>query len=148
MSTIDKETTAVIVIILIVILAPMLGLIYLTTPEPYKPTTGEPLREAAAAAGIKVLNSTDVTWSLPGALGGKSYVLANDEGKIVIVSTQSFESEATRDAAIRARQAQIVGKGKPMGELIVIGNELVYIHPASGNITKALVPELNKKKQG
>jgi hypothetical protein len=41
---------------------------------------------------------------------------------------------------------QPIGRGKPVGSLVVLGQHLVYVTPANSNILKNLAPELIKKK--
>jgi hypothetical protein len=138
------EEGALIIILIVFTLIP-LGLIFLAFPaQPHFAVSGEPVREAAQAAGIRVENVIPVTWPLPGALGGKSYLLADSMGNTVYIQTQSFDSEQSRDAAIRTFAAQSVGKGRTIGTLVVIGNHLVYAGPDPGGILNRLAPELRK----
>jgi hypothetical protein len=146
MTEIDKETWAVILIILLVILVPMGALMVLTSPEPYHATTGNLLRDAADAAGLKVVSDINVTMRLPGATGGHTYTIEDKDGNTFTIFTESFDSAESRDAAIKAHNAQSVGKGRPLGELIVVGDQLIYIHPTSRSIRKTIVPELSKEK--
>jgi len=146
MTEIDRETWAVILIILLVVLVPIGALMVMTSPEPYHVTNGNQLREAAETTGLKVIQDINVTLRLPGATGGHSYTVEDKDGNTFTIFTQSFDSAKSRDAAIKAHNAQSVGKGRPLGELIVIGDQLIYIHPTSGAIRKTIVPELKKNK--
>jgi hypothetical protein len=146
MTEIDKETWAVIIVILMVVFIPIGALMVMTSPEPYHVTTGTQLREAADTTGLKIIQDLNVTLRLPGATGGHSYMVEDKDGNTFTIFTQSFDSEESRDAAIKAHNAQAVGKGRPLGELIVIGDQLIYIHPTSGAVRKTIVPELLKKK--
>jgi hypothetical protein len=148
MTEIDKETWAVIIIILLVILVPFGALMFLTNPEPYHATSANLLREAADSAGLKVVRDVNVTLQVEGATGGHSYTVEDKSGNFFTIFTQSFDSAESRDAAIKAHNAQSVGKGRPIGELIVVGDQLVYIHPTSETIRGTILPELNKKKSG
>jgi hypothetical protein len=135
---------AVIIILIVFILVPF-GLILLAFPaQPHYAVSGEPVREAADAAGITVENATTVTWPLPGAIGGRSYILADQKGNTVYIQTQSFDSEQSRDAAIRTFAAQSVGKGRSIGTLVVIGNHLVSVGPDPGGILNRIGPGLRK----
>jgi len=146
MSESDNGAIALLVILVIIFLVPI-GLILLTFPaEPYHAVTGEPVREAAQAAGVKVINTTDITWNLPGALGGKAYVLAVDEGNTLIIQTQKFDSSVSRDVAIVTFSAQSVGKGKTIGTLIVVGDQVIHIGPDTGGILPGIASELKKKR--
>lgn len=148
MTDIDRETWAVIIIILLVILVPIGVLMIWTNPEPYHVTTGDLLREAAEASGLKVVSDKNITLTVGGATGGHSYIVEDKDGRTFIIYSQSFDSAESRDAAIRAHHAQSVGKGRPLGELIVVGDQLIFIHPNSGAIRKTIVPELKAKKAG
>jgi type IV secretory pathway TrbL component len=140
------EEEAVIIILVVFILVPF-GLILLSFPaQPHYMVSGEPVREAAKAVGITIENVTNTTWPLPGAIGGRSYTLADQAGNSVIVQTQSFASAQSRDAAIQTFAAQSVGKGRPIETLLVIGNHLIVIGPDPGGILNRIGPELKKKQ--
>jgi hypothetical protein len=148
MSKTDSVALTVLIILILIFLVP-LGWVMVAFPaEPYRIVMGEPITEAAQAAGLTIVNATDVTWNIPGALGGKTYVLADKSGNLLTVQTQLFDSPASRDAAIQAHSAQTVGKGKPIGTIVIIGQEVVYIPPDQGGILVNLGPELLKKQAG
>ena len=142
----DNGSWAVILILILVFLVPIGWILVFSTAEPYHVVSGEPLRDAAQAAGITVVNVTNSTWPVPGATGGKTYTLSDENGNIYTVQSQSFDSAASRDAAIQLYNAQSVGRGRPVGKLIVIGNHLVYVKPYTSEILKRLAPELQKLK--
>lgn len=134
------------ILFLIVMFLIPVGLIIIVSEEvPYRVVSGEPVMEAAQAAGIIVTGVKDATWNLPGATGGKMYTLSDSAGNIVTVSTQGFDSAYSRDAAIRIYNAHPVGKGKPIGSLMIVGHQLVYATPANSPILKQIAPELKKK---
>jgi hypothetical protein len=112
------------------------------TAEPYHIVSGEPLREAAQAAGITVVNATDITWPIAGAEGGKTYTLSDESGNIYTIQTQAFDTAGSRDGAVLLFNSQSIGRGKPVGKLIVVGNHLVYIQPYTSGILKKIAPEL------
>jgi hypothetical protein len=146
MSENDNTAIALLVILVIIFLVPI-GLIILTFPaEPYHVVTGEPVREAAQAVGVKVTNTTDITWNLPGALGGKIYELADDAGNTVHIQTQKFDSAVSRDAAIITFSAQSVGKGKPIGTMVVVGDQVIHIGPDPGGILPHIATGLKQKR--
>ena len=142
----DNGSWGVILILILVFLLPIGWILVFSTAEPYHVVSGEPLRDAAQAAGITVVNVTNSTWPVPGATGGKTYTLSEENGNIYTVQSQSFDSAASRDAAIQLYNAQSVGRGRPVGKLIVIGNHLVYVKPYTSEILKRLAPELQKLK--
>lgn len=137
---------AVIIILIIFVIIPF-GLVALAYPaEPYRQVAGEPVRDAALASGVHVVNATDITWELPGAMGGTTYTIADDAGDILHVQTQKFDSALSRDGAVVVFNAQSVGKGKPIGTLVIIGDNIIHITPDSGGILARLGPELRKIK--
>jgi hypothetical protein len=140
----DNGSWAVILILILIFLLPIGWMLVFYAAEPYHVVSGEPLKDAAQVAGIKVVNATDSTWPVPGATGGKTYTLSDENGKIYTVQSQSFDSAASRDAAIQVYNAQSVGRGRPVGKLIVIGNHLIYVKPYTSEILKRIAPELKK----
>ena len=67
----DTAAWGAILIILVMFLLPIIWIVALYPAEPYHAVSGEPLRDAAQAAGIKVVSATDSTWPVAGATGGK-----------------------------------------------------------------------------
>jgi hypothetical protein len=142
----DRSALAVIIILVIVFLIPF-GLIVLTVPpETYHRVTGEPVRVAADAAGVHVINSTNTSWKEPGAKGGNTYTLQNDAGHTVTIHTQKFDSQETRDAAVRKFYSFTVGKIRPVWHLEIIGDHIILIGPDSGGILKNISAELKKQQ--
>jgi hypothetical protein len=145
MSTYSRLEIGLFIFLIIVALLPF-GLIFVVVAEsPYHLVSGEPVNEAAQATGITVTSVKDSTWNLPGAMGGKTYVLTDNTGTVVTVSTQAFDSAESREAAIRMYNAQSVGRGNPVGSLVVLGQHLIYVTPAHSDILERLAPELKKK---
>jgi hypothetical protein len=125
------------------------GLIILVSGEvPYSIVAGEPVKIAAESAGITVTFVRDTSWNLPGATGGKVYSLTDRAGNAVTISTQAFDSAESRDAAIRLYNAHPVGRGKPVGSLLVIGQHLVYATPANSPVLEELAPALKQLAAG
>ena len=145
MSTYSRLELGLSIFLTILFLIPVGVIIFVAEESPYHQVSGEPVNEAAQATGITVTSVKDSTWNLPGATGGKTYVLTDNTGEIVTVSTQSFDSSESREAAIRIYNAQSVGRGKPVGSLVVLGQHLIYVTPANSEILKRLAPELKKK---
>jgi hypothetical protein len=141
----DGKGIAILIIILI-FLFPIGWMLVFYTAEPYHVVSGEPLRLAAQAAGITVVNVTDSTWPIAGATGGKIYTLSDESGTIYTIHTQSFDSTSSRDAAVLLYDSQTIGRGRPAGKLIVVGNYLVYVQPYTSGILKRIAPELQKLK--
>jgi hypothetical protein len=140
----DNGSWVVILILVLLFLLPIGWLLVFYSAEPYHVVSGEPLRDAAQATGIKVVSATDSTWPVAGATGGKTYTVSDENGKIYTIQTQSFDSIASRDAAVLVHSSQSVGRGRPVGKLIVIGNYLVYVQPYTSEILKKIAPELQK----
>ena len=145
MSKYSKLEVGLLIFLIVVALLPFVLILVIAEESPYHTVSGEPVNEAALATGITVTSVKDTTWNLPGATGGKIYVLTDNTGEVVTVSTQSFDSAQSREAAIRLHNAHQVGRGKPVGSLIVLGQQLVYVTPANSDILKKLAPELKKK---
>ena len=142
----DNGAWAVILILIVIFLLPIGWMLVFYSAEPYHVVSGEPLRDAAQAAGINVVSATDSTWPVAGATGGKTYTLSDETGNIYTVQTQLFDSAGSRDAAIQVFNAQSVGRGRPVGKLIIVGNHLVYVKPYTSEILKRIAPELQKLK--
>lgn len=122
----SDDIIAVILIVMIGVLP--IGWVVLTHPaHPYFVVKGEPLREAADAAGLDIIHAEDVLWPFPGATGGRIYILQDDNGNTISIQTQRFESEETRNAVIRTYSAQGTGKGMTVGRMLVVGHEVIYI---------------------
>jgi hypothetical protein len=148
MSKTDNVALTILIILILIFLVPMGWVMVAFPAEPYRIVMGEPIAEAAQNAGLTIVSSTNVTWNFPGALGGKIYVLKDKSGNMLTLQTQLFNSPESRDAAIQVHSAQTVGKGKPIGTIVTIGEEIVYIPPDQGGILVNLGPELLKKKAG
>jgi hypothetical protein len=143
---VDRKTgeTAAIVILVVFILVPFAMIVLAYPAEPYHPGPGEPVREAAEKAGIRVTNATPVTWPLKGALGGNKYTLTDETGNTLFVQTQRFDSARSRDGAIMVFSAQSAGKGRPVGTLIVVGDQVIHVAPDTRGIVGRIGPELRK----
>jgi hypothetical protein len=132
----------VIIIILALVLLPFGWVFVLFPGHTYYVKTGEPLRQAAENAGLTIVNTTPVQWPFPGAEGGDIYVLQDSAGNTLTVQTQTFDSVQSRDAAIQVFSSQTVGKGRPIGTIIVHGQELIYIPADQTGILTKLASEL------
>jgi hypothetical protein len=137
----------VIIIILALVVLPFGWVFVLFPGHPYYVRTGEPLREAAQSAGLKIVATTPVQWPFPGATGGNIYVLEDSAGNTVTVQTQTFESVQARNAAIQAFTTQTVGKGRPIGTILVQGQELIYVPADQTGILAQIASELKGMKK-
>lgn len=146
MNEVDNSTWAVMLILILIILLPIGWIVVVAASEPYHVVLGEPLREAAENSGITVVSAVNSTLPLPGATGGKIYTFSDENGDLITIQTQSFDSAGSRDAAIQIHNAQSLGKGKPVQDLVVVGNHLFYIRPGSSGIINKILPELQKIK--
>jgi len=144
----DGTAWAVIIILILIFMLPICWILLAMTTEPYHVVSGEPLRDAAQAAGITVVSTADSTWPVAGAMGGKTYTLSDENGNIYTIRTQKFDSAESRDAGVIAYNAQSVGRGRPVGKLIVVGNYLVYVQPFTSGILARIAPELQQYKAG
>jgi hypothetical protein len=142
MSTYSRLEIGLFIFLIIVALLPF-GLILVVAAESsYHQVSGEPVSEAAQATGITIASVKDSTWNIPGATGGKIYILTDNSGETVTVSTQAFDSAESRDAAVRLYNAHPVGRGLPVGSLVVIGQHVIYTTPAHSKILERLAPGL------
>ncbi len=142
MTTTSRGDRALVIFLVLMFIMPFILVLFVERESPYGAVTGEPVGEAATATGISVTSTKDTRWNLSGATGGKTYVLADTAGNTVTIATQSFDSAESRDAAVLQYNAQPVGRGRPVGSLIVIRNQLVYITPANSPILAELGPAL------
>ena len=142
----NTETLAVLLVLTMIVVFPV-GWVIIAFPEsPYRPLSGEPVKEAAESAGIRVVNVTDTTWHLPGATGGNTYVLEDGEGNRMVIRTQAFDSPDSRDAAVLAYSGHMVGRGRPAGTMIVAGNHVIHAGPDPGNIFGRFAPGLGEQR--
>ena len=145
MSTNSRLELGLHIFLIILFLIPIGVIMFVAEESPFHQVSGEPVNEAAQATGIRVASVKDTSWNLPGAMGGKTYVLTDNTGEVVTVSTQAFDSAESRDAAIRMYNANPVGRGQPVGSLVVVGQHVIYVTPAHSDIMRRLAPELKKK---
>ena len=130
--------------LVLMFLIPCVLVIFVSEEVPYRIVPGEPVKDAAQAAGITITSVKDTSWNLTGSTGGKTYVLTDRSGNVVTMSTQAFDSAESRDAAIRLYNAHPVGRGKPVGSLLVVGQHIVYVTPANSPILEEISGELKK----
>jgi hypothetical protein len=132
------------VFLVIMFLVPC-GLLLVASHEAgYYPVPSDPAGTAVKAEGIVLTGVRDTMWNLPGATGGKTYVLADDSGNTLTIETQAFDSLESREAAIRLYNAHPVGRGKPIGSIHVIGQYMVYASPATSPIMEKVAPSLEE----
>jgi len=141
-----SRTDDIIVIILVFmfVVLPFCWVFVIYPEHPYFVVNGEPLRDAAQAAGVKVTYTEDILWPFPGATGGKIYILEDDAGHTLTIQTQNFDSTETRNAAILTHSAQTTGKGRPVGTVLVAGHQVIYVSPGQGEILAKIAPEIKK----
>jgi hypothetical protein len=142
-----REEYGLALFLVVMFLIPCFMIIFVSAEVPYSMVSGEPVKEAIKAAGITVTSTRDVTWNLTGATGGRTFVLSDAAGSTVTISTQSFDSAESRDAAIRLYNAHPVGRGRPVGSLIVLGSQLVYVTPANSEILQEIGPALRNRSK-
>jgi len=132
------------ILMVIMIIVPIILVILIGGTMPYTLIHGEPVKTAVEKAGITIVSENETLWNLTGSLGGKTYVLIDRSGNTVTISTQNFDSAENRDAAVRLYNSHPLGKGKPVGSLIIIGQQLVYVTPSNSALLQELAPELRK----
>ena len=133
---------AIFLVVMFLLPCLMLGLIF--EEAPYHTVAGEPVKEAADAAGISVVSVKGTLWNQTGAVGGKTYTLTDPAGDTAIIATQAFDSAESRDAAIRLYNSHPLGKGKPVGSMIVVGQYIIYATPSNSPIFAQLAPALKQ----
>lgn len=146
MNEVDNATWAVILVLILVILVPFAVIMVASPTEPYHVVPGEPLREAVENSGMSVVSAVDHKLPIAGSTGGKIYIISDINGDQFTIHTQSFDSAASRDAAIQLHNAQSAGRGKPIEDLVVVGNHLIYAKPYMSEVLKQVLPELQKKR--
>jgi hypothetical protein len=119
-------------------------IILVAEESPFHQVSGEPVNEVVQATGITITSVKDSIWNLSGSTGGKTFVLTDTAGEVVTVYTQAFDTAESRDAAIRMYNSYPVGRGHPVGSLIVVGQHVIYVTPAHSDIFNRLAPELKK----
>jgi hypothetical protein len=139
MTKIEKEAWAAIAIIILVIAIPLGAMLVFATHEPYTVITGDIISDAAKSAGLTVVNSTNTSLNFPGATTGKSYTIADKDGRLYVIYAQKFDSEKSRDGAVRLYNAHAVAKGRPPGEIVIVGDSLIYIPSPSGPIKNIML---------
>ncbi|OPX66143.1 MAG: hypothetical protein A4E37_02091 [Methanoregulaceae archaeon PtaB.Bin056] len=143
----EKRGFAAVIAVLFVIVILPVGWILIAFPaEPHYPVPGEPVDNAVNASGVMLAHVNDITWQIPGAMGGRSYLLEDEEGHTLVVQTQVFETAESRDAAVVTYSAHTVGKGRPIGRIMVIGHQVVYIGPDPGGIFQRIAPLLREMR--
>lgn len=144
MSTNSRLELGLHIFLIIVFLLPIGVIILVAEESPFHHVSDEPVNEVAQATGITVTSVKDLTWNLSGSTGGKTFVLTDNAGEVVTVYTQAFDSAESRDAAIRMYNSYPVGRGHPVGSLMVVGQYVIYVTPAQSDIMGRLAPELKK----
>ncbi len=146
---------AAILIVGMILIIP-LGLCFYTAPpaESYPVTLYEdPLLDAVHNAGATICDTTNTQWDVPGATGGKTYVVSTDctnqnSANTITVQIQAFDSQESRDAAVMTYNTMTVGRGKPTGNLFVYGQYVIYVTPPNTPLMKNIGAELRKMKAG
>jgi|GEM_PF-1445432 len=128
-----------------------IGLCFYTAPpaEPYAVVPEDPLLTAVHNAGATICDTTNTQWDVPGATGGKTYVVSTDcrnqnSANTITVQIQAFDSQGSRDAAVMMYNTMTVGKGKPVGNLFAYNQYLIYVTPPNTPLMKSIGVELQK----
>ncbi|MEI8331537.1 MAG: hypothetical protein WCF90_07815 [Methanomicrobiales archaeon] len=66
-------------------------------------------------------------------------------GEAGTIAGLSFDSDESRDASVRIDNTQPVGRSKPVGNLIVLGQHQVSVATAHSGILDRLAPELKRE---
>jgi hypothetical protein len=132
-----KMEHGLILLMVLMVLVPCGLVIALVSEVPFREVPSDPAEHAVLPDGYTVTLVNSTTWSLPGSLGGKTYVLTDRNGNRIIVATQAFASAEQRDAAIRVYNANAIGRGRQIGGLIVHGQYIISVMPANPDIIRA-----------
>lgn len=130
MKTITRLEIVLVLFLFVIALLPPVLLIITDSHVPYYPSSGEPVRDVLAAQGATLVSVKDTHWNIPGTTGGSTYVILDKDGRETIISTQTFESDKARDAAIRSWHAGGTGRGRQAGALFIRGDTLITVTPA------------------
>jgi hypothetical protein len=144
MSSVSRLEIGLLLLVLAVVLIPLGIVILAGSHSPYYEVKGDPVKEILDSKGITIASVKNTTWAAPGALGGKTYVVADADGKETIIVTQNFDSEQSRDAAIRTWHTSQPGLGKPSGNLFIVGQHIIVIHQLNRPVIDAIGPDLTK----
>ena len=148
----DDTAAIVSVLVLIMVFFIPIGLIIVSAPaQPYHPIGVEPLREAAIAAGVRICNVTETHWNVPGATGGKTYIISDNCAALtpentVLIQVQGFDSIESRDEAVVRHHSQTLNHAGPIGKLLVYGQYVAYIQaPPDSEVVRKIADELRKE---
>ena len=141
-STGARKSLAILVILMF--FAPFILFIAIQETEPYSIPGGQEFADAVKAAGITVVSVEDSTWNVAGAIGGKTYVLSDENGNTATISTQEFQSDESRDVAFQRYSSGMAGQGMPQGSLYMVGEQLVFVAAADNDVVRLLSDELQK----
>ena len=149
-----RDDTAAIVSVLVLIMVffiPICLIIVSAPAQPYRAIGVEPLREAAIAAGVTICNVTDTHWNVPGATGGKTYIISDNcaartPENTIVIQVQGFDSVESRDAAVATHYSQTINHAGPVGKLFVYGQYVAYIQAEpNSELVKKIADELRKE---
>ena len=135
------------VFLVVMFLIPCGIIIFVSHEAAYFQVSGEPVKDAANLTGITISSVKENAGYLPGATGGRTYVLSDNNGNTLTLATQTFDSQESRDAAIRLYNSHPVGHGKPVSSLHIVGQHLVYATPSNSPILEKIAPVLKQKSR-
>jgi flagellar basal body-associated protein FliL len=135
------------VLVIAIIMLPISAAILTHGTDPYRIIEGNPVETAAEKAGLVVCSETPVTWNLAGAEGGKIYQISDNcanPTETVRIEVQKFDSAESRDAAILLFHSRTLGKAKPPGNMLIIGQYLVFVDSSGSSLFGSIAEELDK----
>lgn len=134
------------VLVVAVIMLPVSVAVLTHGTDPYRVLEGDPVVTAAEKTGMIICSETDAKWDIPGNTGGKIYIISDNCDKpseTIRVETYSFDSAGSRDAAIKAYHSNTIGKNRPHGNMIVLGQHLIFIESPGGSLFAGIAAELD-----
>jgi hypothetical protein len=142
MSSITRLEAGLLLLVIAVVLVPLGIVILAGSQSTYHVVSGDPVKDALDKNGISITSVRDSLWDVPGATGGKIYILTDADNQQTTIVTQSFDSAESRDAAIRAWHTSQPGRGKPIGDLIVAGQNIILVTPSNRPVMEKIGPDL------
>jgi hypothetical protein len=145
----EKQEVIIVVVILVIaiIMLPVSLAVLTHSTNPYYIIQENPIEIAAEKAGLSICSETEIAWNIPGLTKGMTYTIADNcenPTEMIIIDVLSFDSSESRDAAILAYHSNTIGKNSLHGNLIVLGQYLIYINYSGSSLLDKISEELGK----
>lgn len=145
----EKQEVVIIAVILVlaIILLPVSVAVLAHGTDPYRIIEGNPIEIAAEAAGLVICNETETSWNIAGLTKGMTYTISDNcanPTETIRLDVLSFDNAEARDAAILAYHSNTIGKNHPHGNLIVLGQYLIFVNYSGSSLLDTISKELGK----